>query len=183
MNKLLDPLCHNQPRWVQIEIQAFTYGFLCWASDTLEDESGQPIEPLSPSEYLEGVDRHFAGWPTDWLESLLQELLIYCILEKHMTMETVAKIYGDAEDIFRNHIPTDLMIFTQLATGSSLTEEQWDRLYDTLAFQTPDTRIQDRRNKTMRIHGRRAITPMKRAKYRGKTAHKRQYPMIIKDLR
>lgn len=183
MDILLTPLCFQQPRWIQIEIQAFTYGFLCWASDSLEDETSQQIDPLSVSEYLEGVDTHFAGWPVDWLENILQELLVYCILEKNMTMETVQKIYGEAEDVFRNHIPVDLMIFTQLATGESLSEEQWERLYDTIAFQTPDKNLGTmNRNKTMRIHGRRAITPMKRHKYRGKTAHKRQYPIIIKEI-
>ena len=181
MDTLLTPLCRDQPRWVQIEIQAFTYGFLCWASDSLEEETSCQIEPLSPSEYLEGVDTHFAGWPSDWLEPILQELLVYCILEKHMTLETVKKIYGEAEDLFSRYIPIDLMIFTQLATGSSLSEEQWERLYDTIAFQTPSKKLGGVRNKTMRIHGRRAITPMKRHKYRGKTVHKRQYPIIIKE--
>ena len=177
MNKLLEPYCRLEPRWVQIELQAFTYGFLCWASDCIESSNGnEQLDTLSPSEYLEGVDPHFAEWPSEWLEDVLQELVLYCILEKHMTIETIQKIYGEAEDVFRDYIPTDLMIFTQLATGNSLSEEQWERLYDTIAFQPPDNSFVTKpglRNKTLRTHGRRAITPMKRSKYRGKTVHKR----------
>ena len=188
MNKILDPLCHNQPRWVLIELQAATYGFLCWASDVIDEKSKKKAEPLSSAEYLEGVDTHFIGWPSEWLEDVIEDLLVYCILEKHMTLETIQRIYGEAEDCFRNHVPADLMIFTQLATGESLSEEQWTRLYDTIAFQPPDnicsfTGHKNGRHRTMRIHGRRSITPMKRHKYRGKTAHKRTqaYPLIVKE--
>ena len=183
MDIVLEPFLKDQPRWMQMELQAFVYGFLSWIADCL-DHSDLLDDPLEPSEYIERADPKFLEWPIDWLEHPLHELLRCCMFQEEFIADTVNHMYADAEDIFRNYVPADLMIFTQLATGEPITEEQWQRLWDVLSFETP-VAIQTNRNITRRTHGHRSVTPLKRRKghkFRAVTLHKRSpVPVIIKE--
>ena len=183
MDIVLEPFLKDQPRWMQMELQGFVYGFLSWIADCL-DSSDTLDDPLEPSEYIERADPKFLEWPTDWLEQPLHELLRCCMFQEEFIADTVNHMYADAEDIFRNYVPADLMIFTQLATGELITEEQWIRLWDVLSFDVTMPTMKAK-NLTRRTRGHRAITPLKRRKghkFRSVTLHKRSSaPVIIKE--
>ena len=83
-----------------------------------------------------------------------------------LTLEELNSWFTRLDTVFRYCISTDLDIFSTLADGVPLTEEQWERLYVAIAPQPPDTtgfkKHHHTRNKTRRTHGRRALTPMRR---------------------
>lgn len=173
MNTALHPFLLDQPRWVHLGAQAYTYGFLCWLADCLE--CGEPIDTPSVAAAMTRADETFESWPAECFEHLAQSLLLFLAQEPaEMTNDRLDELYGQAEDTFRDHVSADLLIFTTLATGEPLTEEQWTRLWAALAFDLPLTRPKDSHAKTRRVHGRRAITPMRRHKrFRAITLHKR----------
>lgn len=162
--------CFQGPHWVQLELQAFWYGVISWAMTCLEEQ--KPLEVLTIQQLLEHSDAEFSSWPTDWLEADYAEFK-----QQPMTMERLDNWFAELDNLFRDVIPTDLNIFNTLANGDHLSESQWERLYQSIAFQ-PIQRVDHsgfkRANKTLRPHQRRGITPLKRRKAR--TRHR---PIVI----
>lgn len=180
MEAILAPYLSGQPLWVQLGLQGFLYGVLGWLQEGCE--SGEPlVTPPSLTTFLERADETFASWPTEWLAPVFQQLAdAWAHSEK--TLATVEQFSEDAEATFRNRVPADLLVFHQLETGDSITDEQWERLWDALAFALPPV-PPGKQKHTRRAHGKRALTPMKRhKKYRSVTLHKRpQVVMVTKE--
>lgn len=168
----LKSLCLQSPHWMQLELQAFWYGLLSYTMEAAEN--GQHIDPkeLSPEVLLQHADPEFDGWPTDWLEPFVTEFTALSL-----NFQQQQEFFEQLETLFQDTVPVDLNIFTVLSEGELLTEEQWKRLLDTVAFQPPTLmKAQKGFGKTRRTHGRRGITPLKRRKAR--TAHKKQQSTI-----
>jgi hypothetical protein len=167
----LRKLCIVAPHWQQLLLQGFWYGLISWAITCAED-NGDPAEHrISVQEMVEHADAEFSSWPTDWLESSVDTFL-----QLDCNLEELNLWYIQLDSIFRDCIPVDLDIFTTLASGQTLTEEQWKRLYDALAFIPPEKVVKKSFNKTRRTHGRRALTPIKRR--HGQTHHNRMKKVL-----
>ena len=157
LEKELKETCLIAPHWMQLELQAFWYGFISWCITCAEDGRPARLEDITMEQLLEAADLEFTSWPTDWLQPVAKQFLAIQLSE-----EALHEWFNRLDTVFRDTVPTDLDIFTTLADGSTLTEEQWVRLYDALAFLPPQTVKPHRHPKTRRVHGRRAITPMRR---------------------
>ena len=185
MDTLLRPFLFEQPRWVQLMTQACFYGVLCHISDSLEENSVK--DTMSARAYCMRADVQFETWPTDALEEFVQQVFVFFTLdEKSLTLDRLDEIYAEAEDVFRNYVPVDLLIFIYMATGESITAEKWKELWVALAFQPAPipAGYQTYHARTRRVHGRRAITPIRRHKrFRAITYHKRTGPLptIVKE--
>lgn len=186
------------PHWQHLELQAFWYGLVSWCVTCFEDKVPLEEDEQTIQELLVCGDEEFATWPTEWLEPFKQEFLALKLSEQQ-TLEW----FGKLETLFQECVPVDLNIFSVFITGESLSETQWERMYETLAFQNPPT-IQTpmqpvlqqgptksisvltvphkrRCHKTRHIHGRRAITPI-RARKALTRRHKHIPPVSIVKL-
>ncbi len=106
-------------------------------------------------------DETFTDWPTDWLQDTADEFF-----KLPLTLDECYAWFDTVHHIFEDYVRADLQIFTVLSNGDTLTDEQWSRLYDAIAFTTPHAEFAKRapppkRAKTRRTHGRRALTPIK----------------------
>ena len=163
----LKQLCLDSPHWMQLELQAFWYGLLSITMELAEQGQHLPVSHLSIKDCLHHADPEFASWPTDWLHPIGAEFL-----QLTLNFDDQQAFFERLETSFQDTIPVDLNLFTVLAEGETLSAEEWERLYDTLAFIPPE--VPPKKNfqqKTRRTHGRRAITPLKRRK--ATTAHKK----------
>ena len=165
----LKALCLQSPHWMQIELQAFWYGLLSYTMDAAEN--AQPLDPkeLSPDILLQHADPEFDSWPTDWLQPFVTEFT-----GMSLSFNQQQEFFERLESLFQDTIPVDLNIFTVLAEGELLTQDQWSRLLDTVAFQPSASPFPKQKGygKTKRVQGRRGITPLRRR--RAHTAHKKQ---------
>lgn len=172
-SKLRD-LCIISPHWMQLELQAFWYGLISWAITCAEDKRPAKAEDITVQELLEHADAEFISWPTEWLEPSIAELINYNFNEEQLN-----ELFSRLDTIFRDSVAVDLDIFSTLADGQHLTEDQWIRLNNTLAFIPPEIQKykKNTRAKTRRIYGRRALTPM-----RGRRAltHHKPYTQVVK---
>ena len=177
MEEQLRKFCFDAPHWMQIQMQGLWYGLISWTLQCVED--GEPVTKQTVQEYLEFAEPELVSWPYEWLQPTVDEFL-----QTERTLEQLNQWFETLHTIFQDCIPADLNIFMILSTGESLSEEQWKRLYDTIAFMPPATQtpaethnaitqavvpVQQaahKRRKTRRTHGRRAITPIK-----GRRAH------------
>ncbi len=159
LERELRETCLIAPHWMQLQLQAFWYGLLSWCITCAEDKRLARLEEVSIPQLLEAADPEFATWPTDWLQPIAKQFV-----EQKFPEEALHEWFDRLDIIFRDTVPTDLDIFTTLADGAELSEEQWARLYDAVAFLPPQQgSLQPRKHKkTRRVHGRRAITPMRR---------------------
>jgi hypothetical protein len=149
----------SAPKWMQLEMQGFWYGFISRAI-TCKEEQTPFLQELNTIEtLLHHADPEFAGWPTSWLEQYVQQFLAL-----DLTYDQYHEWFERLDTIFRDSVPTDLDIFTTLSNGELLTEEQWKRLYDALAFIPPPVQAKRKYAKTRHVKGRRAITPIKNRK-------------------
>jgi hypothetical protein len=175
MDKLeqeLKDTCLIAPHWMQLQLQAFWYGLLSWCITCAEDKRPARLEDIRIEQLLEAADKEFVTWPTDWLHPIATQFLTY-----NFTEEELHTWFDTLDTIFRDTVPTDLDIFTTLADGNTLTEEQWTRLYEAIAFLPPQTTKPakaTKHQKTRRTHGRRAITPLRRR--RALTYHRPHQP-------
>lgn len=151
--------CLISPHWMQLQLQAFWYGLLSWCITCAEDKRPARLEEVTIPQLLEAADPEFATWPTDWLQPIAKQFV-----EQNFAEEALHEWFDRLDIIFRDTVPTDLDIFTTFADGAELSEEQWARLYDALAFLPPQqgSLQPTKHKKTRRVHGRRAITPMRR---------------------
>lgn len=153
----LKDTCLLAPHWMQLQLQAFWYGLISWSITCVEDGRPAQLEEITIQQLLDAADPEFASWPTDWLQPIATQFIT-----KKFSEDELHTWFDTLDTIFRDTVPTDLDIFTTLADGQTLTEEQWTRLYDALAFLPPQTLKPIKHSKTRRTHGRRAITPMRR---------------------
>jgi hypothetical protein len=171
----------SAPRWMQLQLQGFWYGLVSDAIRSIEEDETLLLEPTSIESWLLYADSQFEGWPTSWLEPIAKQFLSH-----KRTLDELNIWFESLDTTFRDCVPVDLNIFTTLANGEILTEEQWERLYDTLAFLPPPNHQQLSLNqkrsikcpKTRHIHGRRALTPMRSR--RAITRKKHKYYSFIK---
>jgi len=157
MESALKEFCFQAPRWMQIEIQGFWYGLMSWSLTCLEDKEEPNTESITIEELLQHSDPHFKDWPTTWLETTVKDFV-----NMKMSYEQQEQLFTRLEEHFKDSIPTDLNIYTILMNGDTISEEQWERLYDSIAFLPPQEHKSN--NKTRRVQGKRSITPMRRRK-------------------
>lgn len=159
----LRQFCFQAPRWMQIEIQAFWYGLLGFTMDAAEKEQPLQLDTLTVASILHHADPEFESWPIDWLKPRIRPFV-----ELHLSFQEQEDWFARLDQLFEQAVPTDLNIFTVFANGEMIDDEQWERLYDTLAFEPPQPLGAKPRQgfakvqKTRRVHGRRAITPLRR---------------------
>jgi len=154
----------SAPKWMQLELQGFWYGLVSAAIKSAEESKPLVLEPNSIETWLLYADPQFEGWPTSWLEPAAKQFL-----ETKWTLDQLNNWFERLDTAFRDCVPTDLDIFTTLANGDLLTEEQWTRLYAAVAFLPPPLLLPNQKRntrvpKTRHIHGKRAITPLRSRK-------------------
>ena len=154
----LRDLCTQAPHWMQLELQAFWYGLINWTLTCAEDNETPDPKDMTVAELLQHSDSEFNEWPTDWLEPSIQQFT-----DLHLTYQQQQEFFTTLDRLFQDSVPTDINIFTLLANGDEITTDQWERLYETVAFRAP-MEMSKPQQKTRRIRGRRAITPIKRMK-------------------
>ena len=165
MDKLeqeIKTFCFQAPRWMQIELQAFWYGVMCWSLTCIEEGTPLYINRPKIQEFLETSHSDFSTWPTSWLEESPERFL-----NLNLNFHQQQTWFQRLEQIFQDCIPSDINIFTELADGSELSEEQIERLYNTVAFEPPQVQSigkHNNHNKTLRPKQRRGITPIRRRK-------------------
>jgi len=152
----LRTFCFQAPRWMLLEIQAFWYGLISWSITCAEDLIVPEPKTLTIRDLLIHSDGEFEDWPSTWLEPYMYEFL-----SLHPTLMEQNEFFGRLEDLFQDCIPTDLNIFTVLVTTESISEEQWGRLYESIAFTSPFLPNEKKTTKTRRVNGRRGVTPIK----------------------
>lgn len=149
--------CAEAPRWLQIEIQAFWYGLISWSITCAEDNIDPSINTITIQNLLVHADKEFETWPTIYFESMPKEFI-----DLKLSLEQQNIFYEKLVNIFQDCIPVDINIFTLLSNGEEISSEQWERLYNAIAFMEP-TQLRVAQ-KTRRFHGRRGITPMRNKK-------------------
>jgi len=154
----LKTFCIQAPKWMQIEIQALWYGLISWSITCTEDLVEPTLTKVTIRDFLIHSDGEFEDWPTEWFDATATTFL-----SLKPTLQQQQDLFEQLDSIFRDCIPVDLNIYSVLADGETLTEDQWDRIYDALAFNNPSN-IPKRIVKTHRIHGRRGLTPLRRKK-------------------
>jgi hypothetical protein len=150
--------CIQAPKWMQIEIQALWYGLISWSITCTEDLVEPVLTKITIRDLLIHSDGEFEDWPTEWFDTTA-----ITFLSLKLSLQQQQELFENLDNIFRDCVPVDLNIYSILADGETLSEEQWDRLYDALAFNNPSIPAK-RIVKTHRIHGRRGLTPLKRKK-------------------
>ena len=175
----LKTLCIQIPHWQQIQLQGFWYGLISWLITCAEEGVNPALHPITAKELLVHSDTTFEEWSSDWLQPYADRFI-----ELHLTYEELNTWFTTLDSIFRDCISTDLDIFSILSEGIEITEAQWERLYDAIAFQPPTiSRFKKVVNthKTRRIHGRRGVTPLRRHhRHRAITHHKHAHLMVVK---
>jgi hypothetical protein len=140
-----------------------------------EDGTNPADKPITVKELVSHADPHLQNWPLDWLEPLRDEFVAL-----HLNAQQLDDWFSRLDLIFRDCIPVDLDIFSILGEGTTLTEEQWERFYNSLAFLPPDTSgvkpNQRHKHKTLRNKGRRALTPMRRHNHKAALTHRNRHP-------
>jgi hypothetical protein len=194
MEARLRAFCFDAPHWMQIQIQGLWYGLISWRIQCAED--GQPCTKLPLADYIEFAEPELKTWPYEWLQETVDEFM-----KVEMTLGELNTWFETLHTIFQETIPTDLNIFMILSEGATLSEEQWKRLYDAVAFVPPQEPTQEAQQKeshppknpivqvtqqkkhikTRRIHGRRAITPIKGR--RAHTHHKQRLAANVVKLK
>lgn len=168
----LKQLCLDSPHWMQLELQAFWYGLLSITMELAEQGGYLPPDKLKVLDCIFHADPEFSSWPTEWLQPIGTEFL-----QLKLSLEDQQLFFEHLETCFQDTVPVDLNLFTVLAEGEQLSAEEWERLYDTLAFLPPEAPPKKTfQHKTRRTHGRRAITPLKRRK--ATTAHHRKHTHV-----
>ena len=161
----------SAPKWMQLEIQGFFYGLISTSLSYKEENNPFTVNEKTVETLLLFADPEFEGWPTSWLEPFLEEFL-----KLDLTLEQLNTHFSNLDTLFRDCVPTDLDIFTTYANGETLTDEQWLRLHDALAFLPPPLQQTKRNTKTRHIHGRRSVTPMRNRK--AITLKKQKYSFV-----
>ncbi len=195
MEARLRALCFDAPHWMQIQLQGVWYGLISWRIQCAED--GQPCMTLPIVDYLEFAEPELKSWPYEWLQETVDEFM-----KVDMTLDELNSWFETLHTVFQETIPSDLNIFMVLSEGATLSDEQWKRLYDAVAFVPPQQPAQEsapknpivkispstavvpdhkKYAKTRRVHGRRAITPIKGR--RAHTHHKQRVAAAIVKLK
>ena len=143
------------PRWNQVVLQLWMYGLFCWLQDSFETDE---YIPTTMEELFEYADE-FVELPRD-IEFIKPSFKT--LLENNIRLIPFQKIYNEFFEKVET-IDKEVEIMNILCTGEDFTEEQVNTIWDALAFQP--IHIKDpRKNLTKRVHGRRAITPLRRRK-------------------
>jgi hypothetical protein len=168
LKKSLRDQCEKAVHWELLLLQGFWYGVLSWLTTCAEDDKSPLENILTAKQLVTLTDPQFEGWPTEWLESTIQQ-----VTGLDYNLEQLNILFDEISEIFHECIPADLDIFTTLESGDFISNEIWDRLHASIAFLPPhNTSLTNRmRHKTRRSHGRRALTPLRRR--RGVTHHHR----------
>ena len=138
------------PRWNQVVLQLWMYGLFCWIQDSLDNGS---FIPIAIEELFEYADE-FIEMPRD-IEFLKPSF--NSLLETNLKL-TFQKCYNEFLEKVTT-IDKEVEIITILFTGEDFTEEQINAVWDALAFICSSNH---KKKGTRRVHGRRAITPLRR---------------------
>ena len=168
----------NYPHWQQLVLQGYWYGLISWAITCAEDGYDSKKDTPSAKELAKHSAAEFEQWPADWLQPTTEYFL-----DLGLTLEELNSWFNRLDTVFRDCIPIDLEIFSTLADGESITEDQWQRLYAAIAPMPPDTtgiKKYHSRHKTRRTHGRRALTPMRRHNHHRAVTRHQNHLNIVK---
>jgi hypothetical protein len=171
----LKTLCFQLPHWQQLLLQAFFYGILNWLISYHEEERQIVPNDFTLEDIVAHSDEEFRTWPSDWLQPWKDR-----ILSMNLSLDDLYTLYEHVDTVFRDCIPVDLDIFSTLANGEPLTEDQWTRLYESVAFRPPaiqPTGFKKHHAKTRRMHGKRALTPLRR---RRAVTHHKSHVNVVK---
>jgi hypothetical protein len=177
----LKTLCPMLPHWQQIQLQGFWYGLISWLLTYAEEGVNPTLHPITAEELLKHADAQFSNWPSEWLQPYADRFIA-----QNLSYEQLNTWFATLDTVFRDCISTDLDIFSILSEGAELTEAQWERLYESIAFQPPDTSGFKRainKHKTRRTHGRRALTPLRRHHHRRAITHHQKHAVNVVKLR
>lgn len=167
------------PHWQQIQLQGFWYGLISWLLTCAEEGVNPTLHTITAKELLKHSDPEFEVWPSDWLQPYVDRFIAL-----NLPHDQLNTWFATLDTVFRDCISTDLDIFSVLSEGAELTDAQWERLYESMAFQPPDTTGFKRvvnKHKTRRVHGRRALTPMRRHhRLRAITHHQKHAVNVVK---
>jgi hypothetical protein len=125
-------LCADAPHWQQIQFQVFWYGVIMWALDALDSQKPLATAKLPIDKIIAMADAEPSSWPTEWLEPFFEQFI-----QANLNQDQIQDLLEQLDTIFRDCIPTDLDVYSTLANGEELTQEQWKRLYDAVAFLPP----------------------------------------------
>jgi hypothetical protein len=177
----LKTLCPMLPHWQQIELQGFWYGLVSWLLTCAEEGVNPTLHTITAKELLHHAATELETWPSEWLQGYADRFIALSL-----SYEDLNNWFTTLDTVFRDCISTDLDIFSILGEGVEITDAQWGRLYESMAFQPPDTSGfknggNKHKHKTRRIHGRRALTPMRRHhRLRAITQHQKHPLHIVK---
>lgn len=166
--------CFQLPHWQQLVVQAFFYGALNWLIPLAEQHRPANKGEITIEDLVAHSDAEFRMWPSEWLEPWLEKLIAL-----KLSQEQLYEFSELLDSAFRDCIPTDLDIYSTLAEGEHLTDEQWERLYSAVSprQQVLPLSMNKKTAKTRRTHGKRAITPLKR---RRAHTHHRSHVTVVK---
>jgi hypothetical protein len=174
----LKNLCTQLPHWQQIQLQGFWYGLVSWLITCAEEGINPTLHTMTAQELAIHSDPKFESWPSEWLQPYADTFIAL-----RLSYEDLHTWFATLDTVFRDCISTDLDIFSILAEGAELTDAQWERLYESMAFQPPDVSgcKRSKKHKTRRVHGRRALTPMRRHhRMRAITHHQKHNVNVVK---
>ncbi len=177
----LKTLCPQLPHWQQIQLQGFWYGLISWLLTCAEEGVNPTLHTITAKELLKHSDPEFEVWPSDWLQPYADRFIALNLPHDQLNIW-----FATLDTVFRDCISTDLDIFSVLSEGTELTEAQWERLYESMAFQPPDISGFKRavnKHKTRRVHGRRALTPMRRHHHHRAITHHQKHHLNVVKLR
>lgn len=128
----LRQLCADAPHWQQIQIQVFWYGVIMWAMAALDSKKTYSAALKPIQEIIAIADAEPSSWPTEWLEPYFKKFV-----DAELNQDQLQDFLEHLDTLFRDCIATDLDVYSTLANGELLTQEQWKRLYDAVAFLPP----------------------------------------------
>jgi hypothetical protein len=141
------------PLWAQLVLQSYLYGVFSLIQESQEDGKWRIF---TYKEAIEEADE-FIDFPNDFLEGLHKS--VESIFEGPLpTIEKYNQYISDSIDNAENTL--ELCVLSKLFSGECLTKEDYDDIFDRLSFRPNE--LPRKKPTTRRMHGRRAITPIRR---------------------
>ena len=145
------------PKWLQLVWQAYLYGFGCWLLDCEETEWKQEtldyIFKLSDNTILSFPKDIIQGFHSKWSEKAI---------ESKYTKDQIEDAMEEWFETCETIIDPTIFIMRLLYDGEQITEEKWLDLHKHIM--DPNPIKPKHQQKTRRVRGRRAITPIRRNK-------------------
>lgn len=151
-------LFEQSPKWNQIVLQTWLYGFFCYVHDCQDADTWVPI----PFEEFYDYANEFREIPTGAVTSVMLPLIRIIRKTPLISKQEFDMQYAKFMKKVDEALPEEIDILEELFTGEDLSEEVRERVWNNLAFILPELPKPITRPHTRRVNGRRAITPIKR---------------------